>query len=163
MTDDKELATMAAIAKALDDINDDATVARVLQWINSRYGKTRGLAPLNFGPEHEGSDETEFADLASLFNAAEPSTDPQRALVAGYWFQVHENKDNLDAQSINAALKNLGHPISNITSALTSLKDRKPSLVMQVQKTGKTAQARKKYRLTAAGIAAVRRMLHREA
>ena len=158
MNEDKELKAMADVAKALDEVEGDAR-ARVLQWANSRYGTVKraaaGASAIGEGEEAEGSD---FSDVAELYTAAGPTSDPERALVVSYWFQVHEKKANIDAQSVNTELKHLGHPISNITSAFSALIERKPGLAMQVRKKGKTKQARKNYRLTTEGIQAVTRM-----
>ncbi|MGB6836284.1 MAG: hypothetical protein WBF66_01100 [Dehalococcoidia bacterium] len=161
MTDDKELATMTAVAKALDAVKDEEELTgRVLQWVNSRYGKGKAISPTGIrGGQSQDVKEGAFTDLAALFAAARPTTKPECALVAGYWFQVHEKKENLDAQSVNTALKQLGHPISNITDAFSSLKAKNPALAMQVHKSGTSRQARKKYRLTNAGLEAVREML----
>jgi hypothetical protein len=60
---------------------------------------------------------------------------------------------------LNTNLKNLGHGLSNVTDALTSLINRKPSFVLQTAKSGKSRQARKKYKLTRAGLDEVRRMI----
>jgi DNA-binding PadR family transcriptional regulator len=49
--------------------------------------------------------------------------------------------------------------VSNITTALSSLIERKPQLVIQTRKSGNSKQARKRYRLTDAGIRAVERMI----
>jgi hypothetical protein len=75
--------------------------------------------------------------------------------------QILECKIVVDfaSQEINAALKNLGHPIGNITSAFDNLKARKPAPVMQLKKSGTSKQARKTYRLTLAGKSAVEAMV----
>lgn len=84
---------------------------------------------------------------------------PLKPLVVGYWFQVLQGEQDLDGFQINKELKHLGHGVSNITTALSSLIDRKPQLVIQTRKSGNSKQARKRYRLTDAGIKAVERML----
>lgn len=104
-----------------------------------------------------------YGDLASFFHALSPDTQTGMALVAGYWFQVVMGEQNLEAQAINDELKNLGHPIGNITRTLSDLKDQSPSLVMQTSKSGQSKQARKKYRLTAAGIREVELLLDAQA
>jgi hypothetical protein len=160
MDEDKEIAAMSSMVGALEELEPEER-ERVLRWACDRYsvrlgfGTRRSVEP---GPSVTGGD-LESEDLATLYDAANPKTDPERALVAGYWFQVREKQPVLDAQRLNSALKNLGHGVGNITSALTGLKDRKPALAMQVQKTGKSKQARKKYKLTAAGIRAVHVMV----
>jgi hypothetical protein len=48
-----------------------------------------------------------------------------------------------------------------LPTLLGALQGRKPALVRQVAKSGRTRQARKKYKLTTAGISAVRAMIAR--
>jgi DNA-binding PadR family transcriptional regulator len=65
----------------------------------------------------------------------------------------------LEGFTLNKELKNLGHGVSNITSALDTLMSRKPALVIQTKKSGTSKQARKKYKLTLEGLRAVERMV----
>jgi len=88
-----------------------------------------------------------------------PGTESESVLVAAYWHQVVQGVEHLDSQSLNAGLKNLGHGVGNVTRACSSLMRQKPALMMQVRKSGSTKQARKRYRLTAAGIQRIREML----
>jgi hypothetical protein len=161
MAEDRELEVMGTVLQALGDLEDEA-VERVLRYAAERKGVV--LAPGRGRQRYsEGAGEIgEFGDFASLYNAAGPSTDNDRALVGAYWFQEVNGQQDFDAQQVNAELKNLGHGVSNITKAFSRLmkktKDR-PNLVMQIQKSGKTKQARKKYRLTIQGVDAVKRML----
>jgi hypothetical protein len=104
-------------------------------------------------------DDGELEDIADLYDAANPKTDAKRALIAGYWLSVGEGKTEFTGQAANTHLKNLGHGVSNITVALSQLKGQKPSLVMQTAKSGKSKQARKKYKLTTAGVSEVKAML----
>ena len=53
---------------------------------------------------------------------------------------------------MNALLKNHGHPVSNITRAFDLLRESKPAYAAQLEKNGKSQQARKKMKLTTAGI-----------
>jgi DNA-binding PadR family transcriptional regulator len=100
-----------------------------------------------------------FSSLPDLYSTVSPASDSSRALVVGYWFQVMQGEQDLDGFQINKELKHLGHGASNITTALSSLIERKPQLVIQTRKSGNSKQARKRYRLTDAGIKAVERML----
>lgn len=155
-----ELTAMKAVAEALSGLDSEATT-RVLQWASGRFGVA--IAPR--GKNLQGSTQTQaddgvpserqFASLADLYVAANPVTDADRALVAGYWHQFVESQEDFESQTINSALKNLGHGVTNITRALEALKAQSPSLVMQVRKSGSTQQARKKYKLTGAGKKAV--------
>jgi hypothetical protein len=105
------------------------------------------------------SDAPKFGSFADLFNAAQPTSNANKALVAGYWLQVYQSQDDFDAQSANKELKNLGEGIGNITIAASSLKSQKPALVIQLKKSGKSQQARKTYKVTVAGIRAVESMI----
>lgn len=178
MTDDKtqtpaadragEVKAMGKVAEALANLDTDA-VARVLRWAVDAYGVAVGGAGRTGGAGRgsgvgsgSGSDTgggghagTQFADLAELYAATAPESEPDKALVAAYWAQYGEGKSEFGSQEINTALKNLGHPIGNITGAFTALKARKPAAVMQVKKSGTTRQARKTYKLTQAGKTAV--------
>ena len=158
---DEEVNAMGSVLKALDGIEPEAQ-ERVLRWASGRFGVGFGMADKkDQAADMPATDEEEkqFADFPSLHDAAGPKTDPERALVAGYWFQEIQGQSDLEAQALNTALKNLGHHISNITDALSSLKGRKPALVIQTQKMGAAKQARKKYKLTTAGVKAVKTML----
>ena len=99
-----------------------------------------------------------FGGFHELFDAANPGTSVEKVLVAAYWFQVGQKNEDLDSTELNRALKNLGHPSSNITRDLDALINRTPRLVMQVSK-GPTKSARKRYKLTREGIRAVERLV----
>jgi len=103
-----------------------------------------------------------YASFADLFSAASPTTNQEKALVGGYWLQVCQGVESFASMAINNELKNLGEGVENITSAFDGLKDTKPQLALQVRKDGKSQQARKKYKLTVAGIRAVERMIRGE-
>ena len=152
---------MAALAAALADL-DDAARVRVLEWGSRRYGAAAAQtpAPRLHDNGHSGL-RHQFEAFVDLFDAAAPRTDSERALVGGFWFQVVQDAPDFVSQQVNDALKDVGHGVGNITDALTKLQRRKPALVRQVEKGGKTRQARKRYKLTAAGIGAVRELLSR--
>jgi hypothetical protein len=82
-----------------------------------------------------------------------------RVLVAGAWVQERGGQKDFDAAPINVELKNLGHPVANITSTFNRMMERRPAWALQVRKSGSARQARKKYRVTSAGLKEVRRML----
>ena len=79
--------------------------------------------------------------------------------MVGYWFQVIQQKDDLDDFRLDKELKNLGRPSTNLTRDLDSLINRTPRFVMQVRKGRNSKQARKKYNLTSEGIEVVGRIL----
>jgi hypothetical protein len=161
-----EITAMKAVAEALGKLDPEAT-ARVVRWAAERFavglgGGTRRLSGGGPGDvdSHLGDTGVErFKSLADLYTAASPSTDMDRALVAGYWFQFSQGQEDFAAQTVNSALKDLGHRVANITVAFNNLKSQKPALVVQLKKSGTTRQARKKYKLTTAGKTAVEQLI----
>jgi hypothetical protein len=162
---DNEIDAMGSVLKALTPL-DDASRLRAVRWALEKLGTVGFDAPraamsssASSTPTPVGSVPTNFRDLADLFDAANPETDVERALVAGYWNQVCQNQPSFGAQSVNDDLKQLGHAIGNITRAMDNLMLVKPALAQQLRKDGGTKQARKTYRLTAAGIRRIEAML----
>ena len=162
MTDlSPELKAMAQIEAALQDLADDVR-ARVMQWASSRFrasAKPSGGSIAEAEAQAGTTDLGEYRTLAEFYDAAAPSTDADRALVAAHWLQRQGEATDVEAQKVHSELKHLGHRVSNITQAFEALKSRKPALIMQVRKEGTTRQARKKYRITVEGKRAVERML----
>src|SRR5262249_48226225 len=133
-------------------------VRRVLRWAMERF-QAKGTPPSSSADGLEKPASRNFTEIHELFDAANPTTGIDRALVAAYWFQAVLQHEDLDSQDINKELKHLGHPSKNITRDLDHLINRTPRYVMQVKKQGTTKQARKRYKLTREGIRAVERML----
>jgi hypothetical protein len=164
---DPELEAMTTVAGALDKIKaDDKMVARVLRWAHERYTDAAEPEPASSRGKGLTVDADAYEDVASLYTAASPRTEPERALVVGYWFQVHQGMKDFDSQRVNAELKNMGHGVGNITEAFSRLIDRRPQFVIQTRKSGTARQARKLYRVTNEGIKRAQAMLggqHEEA
>ena len=164
----RELAAMKAIAEALKGLERDG-VGRVLRWAADAFGakvppgaiSTESLSQRKGNVKESGPAPT-FGSLADLYAAASPAAEPDRALVIGYWIQVGQGEADFDSQAVNKELKHLGYGVGNITQAFTGLMTRKPQLVIQTRKSGTSQQARKRYKLTTAGIQAVERMLGKE-
>ena len=153
---DQELSAMNAILGALQPLDAPAQV-RVLRWAWQRFGD-------DADPHAAASASTstpQNGDVAEVVNESGASNGPERALAVAYWLQEVSQRPSFTAQEVNGALKNLGHPVANITKTLESLKAQRPSLLMQVSKSGRSRQARKTYRLTAAGADRVRNILAR--
>jgi hypothetical protein len=165
---DPEVAAIGKVNEALAAL-EPAIQQRVLRWAADKFNLT--LAPPkpargDKGKQEEADEEEEddessdtFSDFASLYDAANPTTEADKALVAGYWIQVIQGNTDWGSFSPNKELRNLGHGVENITVALSSLIDSTPRLVMQTHKSGKAKQARKKYKLTNEGIRRVKQML----
>ena len=160
--EDEELAAMQQVVRALQDL-DDETRGRVLEWTAKRFNVSLDAANRRPGRGRtqaaNGELATEFDHFADLLDATNPTNDDDRALVGGYWFQIVQGNTSFMGQQVNNHLKDTGHGIDNITRAFDALQSRSPAEVRQVAKSGRARQARKKYKLTDAGIRHVKRMM----
>lgn len=162
---DPETKAIGSMAAVLADLDDEQR-SRVVRHIAERFAiaihtasRKPGAGPETSKSGSQSEAKAEFPDFASLYDACSPSTDAYRALVAGYWIQVIPGAAGFDSQSVNKELKHLGHGVGNITAALTKLKNQKPSLVLQVKKSGNTQQARKLYKLTEQGVRKIQALI----
>jgi len=170
---DPEVTAISKVNDALMPL-EPAVRQRVLHWAALRFEVTlpKGKPAVGKGDDDDTDDQQEsegapnsgaaertFSDFASLYDAANPRTDAERALIAGYWLQVSQNKQDFDAFNANKELRNLGHPLTNVTASLSELIYHKPRYVIQTRKEGTSKQARKKYKVTNEGIKRVKQML----
>lgn len=163
---DLEIAAMGAISSALSPLEPDEQ-ARVLRWAADRFSVRDIKTETTSTPVFEGTavaapteaTSRAYSSIDELFEAGVAKTNTQKALLAAYWFQIVQGGGTFQSFTLNAALKNMGQGIPNITDALGSAEAQKPALVMQTGKTGKSRQARKTYKLTTAGVKAVEAML----
>ncbi|MER7923891.1 hypothetical protein ABTY96_12320 [Streptomyces sp. NPDC096057] len=172
MNDDAELQAMSSVVSALNDLEDDATRARVLRWAAERYGIS--VPNLNSPSTANGtvvnSDERTrskapavpsdpvFDDFVDLFDAVDPKTELDKVLTGAYWLQAVNAQPSWQSMKINNLLKDTGHGVANITQSLTKAQRKSPALVRQMAK-GKAAQSWKTYKLTTSGMAYVRNKL----
>lgn len=161
-----ELEAMAKMAELVEPLDPSARTRAIL-WLIQSYGIEIPRYPLS-GPKSVGAHETPtamragspmFDSLADLFHAAGPKTDREKALVAAYWIQTSKGMTHFAAQEVNSELKHLGFGVSNITDALSQLMNEKPSLVIQLKKSGNSKQARKTYKVTDSGNRKLEEML----
>ncbi len=171
-----ELAAIKSVVDTLEPLDDDARLrvlsyaAAVLEIAIVPPAKAKPITQLGNADDDVGDDEgvasdmptaaPKYASFAELFDAASPTSNSDKALVAGYWLQVCEGNESFSGQSANNELKNLGQAIANITNAVDGLKNQKPALALQLRKSGKSQQARKSYKITVAGIKTVENMIN---
>lgn len=162
MTEDPEIKAMGEVRDALEDLGEDAR-QRVLRWASERYdvslgGGGRSTDEPMTGAEEYVSQEQSFDTFADFFHAAQPETEADKVLLAGYWFHEMEGKEELTSRVLNRKLKELGYKVSNITREVRRLMDKKPALVVQLRKKGSSKQAHKVYKLSHAGKKYVEQM-----
>ena len=166
-----EFAAIQKVYSELEPLAEEARV-RVVKYIVSLFGIG---AHLNLEPSSGAVDDEEaetpamskgssgvssvYGEFADLYDAADPKTNADKALIAGYWLQECVGAENFTAQSANTELKHLGHGLANDTVSIDSLKKMKPALALQLKKSGKSQQARKTYKITTAGVKQVQEMV----
>ncbi len=168
---DPEIDAMQKVLGVLAPLEQETQV-RILNWIAKKLniktdiitekctGGTGGGGKGEEGSKRqEGDGDSTYNDFAELCTEASPDTDVEKALVAGYWFQVCKGQENFTSQECNDALKDFGTPVANITRAFDGLKAQKPALAMQLQKSGANKQGRKKMKLTHKGVDKVKSMI----
>lgn len=166
-----ELEAMNTIKESLSDL-EEKEIRRVVSWIlawskdehniSMQEEETQERNSKKNPAEKNSIEHTQYEDIADFYYEISPSTDAEKILAVGYWFQEVQGQPALDARSINSELKDLGYGVGNVTRAFTDLASRKPSLAMQTAKSGSSKQARKKYRITREGIRQVERMVSGE-
>lgn len=167
-----EIDAMRVISTAFATL-DSGAQARVLDWVSQRFGvrEVQDSRPFNGHAVDNGRhgqtevdlqsppNEASFQYPAELFDAARPTTDMEKALVLAYWFQVCQGSPSFTSRQVNNELKDIGHGVGNITRALDGLTAARPALVIQLEKSGRTQQAQKKFKLTHEGLKRIQQML----
>lgn len=176
---DLEIEAMGKVSKALGGLEEEAR-GRVIRWATERYSVALGAAPRKQaagsgggggslgGGELDDQDELDEYDIdetptwdhfAELYHASGASTHPEGMLVAAYWVQVLKKQESFGSLELNKLLKDLGHGVTGTAKVMTTLIAKKPALILQLKKSGKSQQARKTYKLTDAGKKAVEQMI----
>ena len=158
--EDRELDALNDIAQKLDSLSEEQR-RNVLVYINSRFGGTLQTGRrLPVAANQEATVGIGDSDnMGEFFDSADPQTESEKVLVASYWVQVAEGNDDFEAAKVNKHLKNLGHPVSNVTRAFDTMMRQSPRMVIQTSKSGAAKQARKRYKVTREGIKRVNTML----
>ncbi|MBD3779518.1 MAG: hypothetical protein IE923_09670 [Micrococcales bacterium] len=179
--DDLEIVAMGDVSRALAGL-DDAARGRVIRWAAERYGIVLASAPRNGGgsslnpkpitdstggevEDEDGTDEIpeggppRWAHFAELYDASGARTHPDGMLVAAYWVQVLGGQDSFGSFELNRLLKDLGHGVTGTAKVMSGLISKRPALILQLKKSGRSQQSRKTYRLTEAGKKAVEQMI----
>jgi hypothetical protein len=162
----QEIEAMGKIEAAVADLEPDE-VERVVAWmvayargkLGAEVALPRGGGQANRERESADGEAREFERIGDLMDAANPTSGAQHVLVAAYWLQEVRGNENVTGLQVNNELKNLGHGVSNVTEAFDTLKNQTPALARQIAKSGPAKQARKRYRVTEAGIRRIEQMI----
>ena len=160
-----EIKALNDIYNIINDLDHEAR-RRVLHWINERFASelTKNMA----GQEIKGQESPygasfeikSFNSIVDIFSKARPKNDAEKVLIVASYLQENKHGEELTAREINMRLNLLGHGVRNITSTIGTLIKKRPQLMIQTRKEGKTRQAQKRYRVTAEGFAAAAGMIN---
>lgn len=158
-----DLKALETILRTLEPLTEEEQT-RVLRWAVEKLGVEASVtvnSALKKDLKRVNPVEKAFAlhaggfqSIGEFVSAANPRTDVDRVLSAAVYLQELAGDDTshaLTGKQINDELKHLGHGVKNITDCINTLKTRKPQHMIQTKKTGKSRQAWKEYRVTAAG------------
>lgn len=156
-----EIKAMADVAARLKVLPEESR-RRVISGLADLYGAAPASGASRGGRNIDGIDAIgeddsppEFNTLAELFNATKPRDEAEKALVGSYWMQVVQGQSPITGFAVNKEVRHLGHKI-NIARGMSALQERDPALAIQLRKAGTSKQARKTYKVTDEGVAAVR-------
>ena len=160
-----ELKAMKTVYDALSELDEDAK-RRVIDWVigkfalgRSKQRTDRGVIGLQPSSDTGETNLASFLSVADLFAKTSPKNESDKVLVVASYLQEAKNLSELTGREINKELTHLGHGIKNITAAINSLMNKKPKLMIQTRKEGKSQQAQKKYKVTTEGLAAAKRLI----
>ncbi len=174
---DKEIQAMSSCFDVLKDL-DAESQERVINWLLSKFelkapnkihqSTNQGTADTQNEqtgdgqkqPNVTGTELSSFESIADLFSKMPTKTESEKVLVVATFLQVNQNQQDLGGRQINSELKHLGHGVKNITLAVQGLINRKPQLMIQTRKSGNTQQAKKKYKVTSAGVNKIKEALN---
>ncbi len=93
-----------------------------------------------------------YKNIENLFLAAEIKSVGSRVLLAAAYLQEKNDYEEMSSYDINSRLKKLGYGVSNITTAINTLLNKKTPLMMQTKKEGTSKQAKRKFKVTEEGL-----------
>jgi hypothetical protein len=162
---DNEIAAMQTCTNAIESLEDDAPRRRVLSYLNARFGVSVPVHPTHpqarqapasaavvLGTPTPGPTGP-WQNFGDLFYAFRPTSNSEKALVAGYWLQMVEGKPAFKSNQANQLLKDLGEQIPhNIQRDYDRMIEMTPSLVVLQAGSG---AGRRLYKLTLPGIQSI--------
>lgn len=95
---------------------------------------------------------TSYESFADLYDDVAPKTGTQKAVTAGYWFEVKEGKQSWKASEVNKLLKSIDVKVSSISIVLTNAVKAKKPLIAQLERLGDSERSRKTFCLKESGI-----------
>lgn len=122
----------------------------------------------DFDDIYDYDDDYEFGDdiadggaanapltFEGVYNKVEPKTAIQKIVTAAWWLERQEGKESWKSFEVNKLLKSLDVKISSVSGTLAIENKKDDSMIVVLEKSGDSMQARKTFRLSDAGYAFV--------
>lgn len=180
MVQDPELIAMSQTFEALKNL-DKGQVGRVIRWVKDRFGVLDAVtelkvptpdqpvvadtpqppaavapeAPVAAPPEPKGPHKKGLMDydtVMDLFADAEVKKVSQKILLMAAFLQERQSFKEISSYDINFRLKRLNQGVQNISSSINGLLNRKPEVMVELERSGSSKQARRKFRVTIEGL-----------
>jgi hypothetical protein len=180
MVYDPELQAMGLVFESLRNLDSDQQ-RRVLRWVTDRLespeptGTVASTAtPIVEGPPQmtvekvetksmtpDKKDISHYDTVLELFADATAKKSTSKVLLMAAYLQERHSFKEITSYEINFRLKRIGHKVTNISSLINSLLNRRPHLVIQVGADTHKKQARRKFRVTDDGLKEARSFLNK--
>ncbi len=177
MEQDLEINAMSQVFQAFKDL-DNGQRKRIVDWVTARFGLTEAdkfMPPTNVqmvkvaAPQPEetpkpapaaakpappaGPKEIEdYHMVVDLFADANAKKVMDKIILMAAFVQERLNIKEFTSYELNTRLKRINHVISNITSSINGILDKKPSLMKVVFRSGETQKGRRRFSLTEEGL-----------
>jgi len=164
MAYDPELQAMSQVFEALKSLNNGQQ-RRIIHWVRDRLSSPEpeiiqpAPAPEaeTIKPEPEiiqvdKKDLTRFDTVLDLFAESNVKKATSKILLMAAFLQERHNYHEFSSYDVNFRLKRIGHGVTNISSLINGILNKKPALMMQLDSENHSKQARRKFKVTAEGI-----------
>ena len=95
------------------------------------------------------------ATFEDIYNKVAPKTAIQKIVTAAWWLERNEGKESWKSFEVNKLLKSLDVKISSVSGTLAIENKKDDSMIVVLEKSGDSMQARKTFRLSETGYAFV--------
>ncbi|MCP5051216.1 MAG: hypothetical protein GY940_28885 [bacterium] len=171
MVYEPELHAMSLVFEALKDL-DNGQRRRIINWVSDRLkspGTNESVQTAATGkdPHTPGKitkkkedapakpkkkDISDFDTVLDLFAESEVKKSTAKVLLMAAYLQERHSYKEISSYDINFRLKRIGYKVTNISSLINGLLNRKPHLLVQVGAEEHQKRGRRKYQVTKEGL-----------
>ena len=164
MVYEPELQAMSQVYEALKEL-DNGQRQRIINWVTDRLksppeespagSHRRGASSLSSRKDKGANGPKKIADFETvldLFAASNVKKSTSKVLLMAAYLQERHNYKEIGSYDINFRLKRIGYRVTNISSLINGLLNRKPHLLVQVGTEEHQKRGRRKFQVTVEGL-----------